>query len=337
MKKMFLPGWLLPVLLISFLSGCTSPQETAEEDVDMSGVPFYGEKDPVLSEERLRSALRAKNPTWNGVCMTRESPLGSVLVISNGRGLADFSPLDEFRIGVLAVGNFQPNSLEGLKNLRLRELDLFGARRLRDISRVKKMPLKEMYLSANNLTDLSPLAGLPLRKLILECPGATDLSCLRKITSLEVLSVSGHFEDATFVKGLKNLVALQLRSDRLTELDGVSGAAALKTLSLECPKLREYGAVEKLPRLQFLSIRRGKAPAPGTFTRLIPCSKDGRTWAAKVREPGLIIEQEAVRTPPVKRPPKRSTAAPQKKKERAPRSSRKTMGTKPMTQPAMMQ
>ena len=334
MKKLLLPGWLLPALLISLLSGCSSPQETAEEDVDMSGVPFYGEKDPVLSEELLRSALRAKNPSWNGVCMTRESPLGSVLVISNGKGLADFSPLDEFRIGVLAVGNFQPDSLEVLKNLRLRELDLFGARRLRDISRVKKMPLREMYLSANNLTDLSPLAGLPLRKLILECPGAADLSCLGRIPSLEVLSVSGHFEDAAFVGSLKNLVSLQLRSDRLTRLDGVSGASRLKTLSLDCPKLREYDAVEKLPRLQLLDIRRGKVPPPGTFSRLLPCGRDGRTWAAKVRDPGLIIEQEAR---PVRRNAKRSTPAPQKKKERAPRSSRKTMGTKPMTQPDMMQ
>lgn len=334
MKKMFLPGWLLPVLLISLLSGCSSPQETAEEDIDMSGVPFYGEKDPVLSEERLRSALRAKNPAWNGVCMTRESPLGSVLVISNGRGLADFSPLEEFRIGVLAVGNFQPNSLEVLKNLRLRELDLFGARRLRDISRVKKMPLEEMYLSANNLADLSPLAGLPLRKLILECPAAADLSCLGKIPSLEVLSVSGRFKDADFAKSLKKLVSLQLRSDRLARIDGVSGAAGLKILNLDSPKLREYGVVEKLPRLQFLTVRRGKIPAPGAFSRLIPCSKDGRMWAAKVREPGLIIEQDP---PPARRTAKRSGTAPQKKKERAPRSPRKTMGTKPMTQPAMMQ
>ena len=334
MKKYFLLGTLIPALLISLLSGCSSPQETAEEDVDMSGVPFYGEKDPVLSEERLRSALRAKNPAWNGVCMTRESPLGSVLVISNGKGLADFSPLDEFRIGVLAVGNFQPNSLEVLKKLRLRELDLFGARRLKDISRVKKMPLEEMYLSANNLTDLSPLAGLPLRKLILECPAAADLSCLGKIPSLEVLSVSGRFENADFAAKLKKLVSLQLRSDRLARIDGVSGAAGLKILNLDSPKLREYGVVEKLPRLQFLSIRRGKVPAQGAFSRLIPCSKDGRMWAAKVREPGLIIEQDP---PPARRAPRRSGAAPQKKKERAPRSSRKTMGTKPMTQPAMMQ
>ena len=337
MKKNFLPPWFLPVLLIFLFSGCSSPQEAEEEDVDMSGVPFYGEKDPVLSEELLRSALRAKNPAWNGVCMTRESPLGSVLVISNGRGLADFSPLEEFRIGVLAVGNFQPKSLDVLKKLRLRELDLFGARRLKDISCVKKMPLREMYLSAANLSDLSPLAGLPLRKLILECPGASDLSCIGRIPSLEVLSVSGRFENADFVKGLKELVSLQLRSDKLTRIDGIGGAAALKTLSLECPKLREYAAVEKLPRLQFLSIRRGKVPAPGAFTRLIPCSKDGRMWAAKVREPGLVVEQEALREPPAERAAKRSGGASQKKKERPPRSSRKTMGTKPMTQPAMMQ
>ena len=334
MKKMLLLGGLLPALLIFLFAGCSSPREAEEEDVDMSGVPFYGEKDPVLSEELLRSALRAKNPAWNGVCMTRESPLGSVFVISNGKGLADFSPLEEFRIGVLAVGNFQPDSLEALKKLRLRELDLFGARRLKDISRVKKMPLREMYLSANNLADLSPLAGLSLRKLILECPGAADFSCIGKITSLEVLSVSGRFEDADFVRGLKNLVSLQLRSDRLTRIDGVSGAAALKTLSLDCPKLREYAAVEKLPRLQFLDIRRGKVPSQGTFTRLIPCSGDGRMWAAEVREPGLVMEQDA---PPVGRNAKRSGGAPQKKKERPPRSSRKTMGTKPMTQPAMMQ
>lgn len=334
MKKSLLLGGLLPALLISLLSGCSSPRETAEEDIDMSGVPFYGEKDPVLSEELLRSALRAKNPSWNGVCMTRESPLGSVLVISNGKGLTDFSPLDEFRIGVLAVGNYQLNSLEALKKLRLRELDLFGARRLKDISRVKKMPLKEMYLSANNLTDLSPLAGLPLRKLILECPGAADLSCLGKIPSLEVLSVAGRFEDADFAMNLKNLVSLQFRSDRLTRIDGVGGAARLKTLSLDCPKLREYDAVEKLTRLQLLNIRRGKVPPQGAFSRLIPCSEDGRMWAAKVREPGLIIEQDA---PRVRKNVKRSGTAPQIKKERPPRSSKKTMGTKPMTQPAMMQ
>ena len=277
LRSILFPAVLAAVVLCGCRQGAGADEEP---DVDMSGDPFYAEKDPVLPEETLRSVLLAKNPKWNGACMTRDCPLGPVLVISNGRGLKDFSPLRNFKLAVLAVGNFQMGSLECLNGLKLKELDLFGAGKLKDISAVKEMPLEEMFIGAKNLRDLSALQKLPLRKLILECPVVTDFSPLRKLTRLEILSVSGHFDDAEFIGPLKKLVALQLRSDRLTRIDAVGKKRSLQGLWLDCPNLRETAAVTRLPRLRFLNIRCAEPPKKDAFPRLKPFGRNNRIWIA---------------------------------------------------------
>jgi serine/threonine-protein kinase len=151
----------------------------------------------------ILAALRKLNPEWGG----RESH-----TIENGAVT---------ELTLVAIGLTDVSPVSSLKSLR--RLDLSGywstseqkeyRSRLKDLSPLRGLPLRELNAHHTDVSDLSPLQGMPLEELYLNSTEVQDLAPLKGM-HLRVLQVSW-----THVRSLVPLAEIPLYVVRASHVD----------------------------------------------------------------------------------------------------------------------
>lgn len=141
---------------------------------------------------------------------------------------------------------------------------------LEDIPNFKN--LTELSLCNQEITDLSPLSGTKIENLALHGNKIENLTPLGGCPELRELYISDNpVSDISPLKELTKLSRLNIGATLVTSLDALADFPALTSLELhDCPELSMDG-VERLSRVDFLSVRPVSAEtlaAIGGMTRL---------------------------------------------------------------------
>ena len=157
-------------------------------------------------------------------------------------------------------------SVEPLKGLPLRFLDLGFCEHVTDISALAGMPLTTLILEGTSVADLSPLAGMPLEVLHLQDIKATDLSVvsdmpLRELNlkGLNVTDVAPFAElrlktlwlpetKVVDISPLRDmpLESLDLQDTPVSDISGLSEMNALRRLNIAGTEITDISALSHL-------------------------------------------------------------------------------------------
>jgi Leucine-rich repeat (LRR) protein len=155
-------------------------------------------------------------------------------------------------------------------------MDLRGTS-VSDLSALKGLPLRQLFLEETAVSDISPLAGMPLEQLYLSQTRVSDLSPLRGMTLSELNLVGAPVKDITPLADVevgtlwlaetqvsdlsplagKSFVSLDLRATPVSDLSPLSGNRALRRLHIaetNVTDLTPLGGLE-LDRLIFTPSR----------------------------------------------------------------------------------
>ncbi len=125
---------------------------------------------------------------------------------------------------------------------------------LEDIPNLKN--LTELSLCNQKITDLAPLSGTRIENLALHGNKIEDLTPLSGCPELRALYISDNpVADLSPLKGLAKLSRLNIGATLVKDLDALADFPALTSLEVhDCPELSMDG-VERLSRVDFLSVR----------------------------------------------------------------------------------
>jgi len=131
---------------------------------------------------------------------------------------------------------------------------------IKDISPLRGLPLKELYLDETQVSDLSPLRGMPLRKLNLSHTQVSDLSPLEGM-ALENLSLTATpVRDLSPLRGMP-LRGLLVRNTNLSDISPLKGMP-LESLDLVNSQVTDLSVLKGMP-LIYLAL---------SYTRIIDIS-----------------------------------------------------------------
>ena len=140
-------------------------------------------------------------------------------------------------------------SIEALRGLPLRVLDLGFCKGIDDISAVAGMPLKSLILEGTSVTDLTPLEGMSLELLHLQDTPVTDLSVIQgmplKQLNLKGVSIS---DIAPFAE--MPLLSLWLLETNVTDISPLRG------MTLESLDVQDTGVSDLSPLAHMTTLRR---------------------------------------------------------------------------------
>jgi len=143
-------------------------------------------------------------------------------------------------------------SIEALKGLPLRVLDLGFCQNITDISVLAGMPLKTLILEGTSVADLSPLAGMSLETLHLQDTPVTDLSVLEGMP-LKQLNLKGvAVSDMTLFSKMP-LSTLWLLETGVSDISPLS-ALSLESLDLQDTMVSDLSALAHMTTLRRLNI-----------------------------------------------------------------------------------
>jgi len=143
-------------------------------------------------------------------------------------------------------------SIEALKGLSLRVLDLGFCKNVDDISVLAGMPLKTLILEGTSVADLSPLAGMSLETLHLQDTPVTDLSVLEGMP-LKQLNLKGvAVSDVTLFSQMP-LSTLWLLETGVSDISPLS-ALSLESLDLQDTMVSDLSALAHMTTLRRLNI-----------------------------------------------------------------------------------
>ncbi len=200
---------LTGVVLMMAGLGCEQSTVPVEEDVPVAKakpLPASPETPPMLTADELRRRLGTdERATFRRVGM------------------------DIVEVGLAGAG---VKSIEPLKGLPLRKLDLGFCTNVDDISPLAGMPLNTLILEGTSVADLSPLKGMQLKVLYLQDTPVTDLSVVQEMP-LEQLNLKG-----VRVADVKPFASMPLSTIWLPGTD-VSDISPLSELSLESLDLQD--------------------------------------------------------------------------------------------------
>jgi len=117
--------------------------------------PFAAYCQGIWTQQLVHSALKEKNPNYNGRGQFKiENGLVVVAVLS-GTGVTDLSPLRKMHVQILDLRGEQITDLSSLMGMSLTQLYLENTV-VEDLSPLKGMPLVRLYLSNTKVKDISP-------------------------------------------------------------------------------------------------------------------------------------------------------------------------------------
>ena len=140
-------------------------------------------------------------------------------------------------------------SIEALKGLPLRALDLGFCRNIDDISVLTGMPLTKLVLEGTSVSDLSPLAGMSLELLYLQDTPVTDLSVIQGMP-LKELNLKG-----VSISDVALCADMPLSTLWLLETN-VSDISPLHGLSLESLDVQDTAVSDLSPLAHMTTLRR---------------------------------------------------------------------------------
>jgi internalin A len=258
------------LLLTSFSLGCgrqESPSAPAPPASSVASQPdFMG----------VLSALREKNPSYNGQGQfTVEPEVGPVGSLA-GTGVADLSPLRGIAFCALDLRELPIADLRPLSGMPLRMLGLERTR-VTDLSPLKGMKLEKLYLNEVPVSDLSPLAGMPLVELMMPQTAVSDVGPLRGAP------VRALWLNETRVANISSLaqcplVTLTLEKTAVADLSPLAGMKSLERLHIGGTPVSDLSPLQglALTRLIFtpsritngLAVARGMASLTEVGTTL---------------------------------------------------------------------
>jgi len=143
-------------------------------------------------------------------------------------------------------------SIEALKGLPLRVLDLGFCRNIDDISVLAGMPLKTLILEGTSVGDLSPIAGMSLETLHLQDTPVTDLSMLKGMP-LKQLNLKGvSVNDVTLFAEMP-LSTIWLPETDISNIDALRGMS-LESLDIQNTVVSNLDALAHMTTLRRLNI-----------------------------------------------------------------------------------
>ncbi|MGD0089819.1 MAG: protein kinase [Planctomycetota bacterium] len=234
--------------------------------------------------EAVVAALKAKNPAFNGKTEHRIEQGQVTYFGTREETLADISPicaltaLEELGLNHTGVADLSP-----IRELKLKRLWI-GATQVADLAPLKDMPLEVINCGCYKVTDLAPLQGAPLKEVYLEGSGASDLSPLAG-KALAKLHIS-----RTKVRDLAPLAGALL-TEIMLEGSQVTDLAPLKNMPLQEIKLDFQGARDTGLLLSIATLKQiNGMPAPDFWAGVAKDDKAAE-WVRSVIEknPRLLI------------------------------------------------
>lgn len=220
---------LAGVMLMTAVLGCEQSTVRVEEDIPVAKakpLPASPETPPMVTADELRRRLGTdERATFRRVGM------------------------EIVEVGLAGAG---VKSIEPLKGLPLRKLDLGFCRNVDDISALAGMPLSTLILEGTSVADLSPLKGMQLKVLYLQDTPVTDLSVIQEMP-LEQLNLKG-----VRVADVKPFASLPLSTIWLpgTDVRDISPLSklSLESLDLQDTEVSELSALSHMTTLLRLNI-----------------------------------------------------------------------------------
>lgn len=140
-------------------------------------------------------------------------------------------------------------SIEALRDLPLKVLDLGFCNEIDDISVLQGMPLRTLILEGTSVADLTPLTGMSLETLHLQDTPVTDLSPIYDMP-LQQLNLKG-----VAVSDVSPFASMPLSTLWLLETD-VSDISALSSLRLESLDVQDTAVSDLMPLSKMTSLKR---------------------------------------------------------------------------------
>lgn len=117
--------------------------------------------------------------------------------------------------------------------------------------------LEELYLADHNISDISELENLrSLKKINLESNRIEDLSPLKGLNELEWIDLNDNrnIEKIDPLVTHTKVIMLDLRSNHVSDISGISGMVSLKKLYLSRNQIEDISPVSGLHNLTYLSF-----------------------------------------------------------------------------------
>lgn len=127
---------------------------------------------------------------------------------------------------------------------------------VRDVSPMREFgSMVSLDIGNNPVTDVSPLRNLSLKYLYLGITGVTDVSMLKDFKSLGYLSLIGtKVEDISVLGSLQNLTELDIRDTKVSDISSLGQANRLSILHLRGSKVKDISSVARLTSLTVLDL-----------------------------------------------------------------------------------
>ena len=143
-------------------------------------------------------------------------------------------------------------SIEPLKGLPLRFLDLGFCESISDLSVVAGMPLKTLILEGTSVADLSPISGMSLEVLYLQDTPVTDLSVISGMPLRELNLKNVRVSDAAPFTQLP-LSTLWLPGTEVADISPLQ-LLSLESLDIQDTPVSDLRALAKMTSLKRLNI-----------------------------------------------------------------------------------
>lgn len=296
---------LLPLLLATWLGYRLLMQATSSD----SGKPparFFNQVAKLNAEDQVRAVadmLMELNPGFDGQLFeeieqgqvvglrletTRVSNIWPIAALTSLRDLDCSGPYQSVENGILSdlsplVGlpirrlrcdyNLLLEDLAPLANLPLEYLNI-EACKVRDLSPLLGLQLREIVLSRNPINDLSPLAGMPLEAICVTSTLVEDISpvvqaelkfmrairtpvrSLEPLRGSQVLTVEfdeSEVSDLSPVVEMPQLIGLMFRSSKVTDLSPLLNHPKIRWLRLPAIQPNLVPLLDTLPALELVN------------------------------------------------------------------------------------
>lgn len=198
--------------------------------------------------DAITSELRRQNPAFKGEVVVKvEDGRCIELRITNTNGPLNISPLRRLHhLQLFKAESARIADLSPLKGLPLRSLWISGSV-LHDLRPLSGMPLETLWMWDFQGEDLSPLAGMPLK--YLNCGGGfkdLDLEPLRGLPLTSLNLNCTHVDDLTPLVGMP-LEELMLNPTKVSDLSPLVAMTSLKKLFVNNTAATDFRPIRGLP------------------------------------------------------------------------------------------
>jgi len=228
----------------------------------LRGLPIYklGFNLTSLNDLRPLAGLPLEELVISNTLVSDLSPLRGMKLRKlylQGSRVSDITPLTGMPFEVLWMSDDVP-SLEPLRGMPLKELNLFHNALVRDLSPLAGMPLETLLMNCAQLTDIGPLRGMPLKELDLCGTNVSDCSPLTGNATLEKIHLPPEVADITFLRTLPKLQQVDLRLDAYASPVWISTRDFLAIYDTELPEIKAARMALAAHGMSSVGVRRIK-------------------------------------------------------------------------------